>query len=79
MSSFTWVRWAPWAGVDLDAFPRLKAWCERIEKRQAVKRGLLVPAGEDQIERLRRDPNVEDPFQKWVMQGQKEVAEKHGR
>jgi glutathione S-transferase len=79
MSSFTWVRWAPWAGVDLDAFSRLKAWCERIEKRQAVKRGLLVPAGEDQIERLRRDPNVEDPFQKWVMQGQKEVAEKHGR
>jgi glutathione S-transferase len=67
MSTFTWVRWAPWAGVDLDAFPRLKEWCERIEEREAVKKGLRVPGGEDQIERLRRDPRAEDPFQEWVM------------
>ncbi|KAF2034340.1 glutathione S-transferase [Setomelanomma holmii] len=79
MSTFTWVRWAPWAGIDLDKFPKLKAWSEKIEAREAVKKGLLVPGGEDQIERLRKDPNVEDPFQKWVMQGQKEIADKHGK
>jgi glutathione S-transferase len=67
MSTFTWVRWAPWAGIDLEAFPKLKEWCEKIEKREAVKKGLRVPGGEDQIDRLRRDPNVGDPFQEWVM------------
>ncbi|KAH7079033.1 glutathione S-transferase [Paraphoma chrysanthemicola] len=79
ISTFTWVRWAPWAGIDLGKFPRLKEWCERIEAREAVKKGLKVPSGEDQIERLRKDPNVEDPFQKWVMQGQNEIADKHGK
>lgn len=79
MSTFTWVRWAPWAGIELDEFPKLKQWAEKIEGREKVKKGLKVPNGEDQIDRLRRDPNVGDPFQKWVMQGQKEVAEKHGK
>jgi glutathione S-transferase len=68
MSSFTWVRWAPWAGIELDEFPKLKEWADRIESRDAVKRGLRVPGDkEDQIERLRKDPNVGDPFQEWVM------------
>lgn len=63
MSTFTWVRWAGWAGIPLDKFPKLKAWMERIEARPAVQKGLLVPDGEDQIVKLRRDPNVGDPFQ----------------
>jgi glutathione S-transferase len=79
MSTFTWVRWAPWAGIQLDEFPNLKNWAEGIEGREEVRKGLKVPGGEDQIDRLRRDPNVEDPFQKWVMKGQNEIAEKHGR
>ncbi|KAJ8106836.1 hypothetical protein OPT61_g9276 [Boeremia exigua] len=78
ISSFAWVRWALWAGIDLQQFPNLKEWANRIEAREAVKRGLLVPSGEDQIERWRRDPNVEDPFKGWVMKGQNEVKEKHG-
>lgn len=50
MSTFTWVRWAPWAGIELEPqFPRLKAWCDGIEKREAVQKGLLVPTGEDQV------------------------------
>jgi glutathione S-transferase len=79
MSTFTWARWAPWAGIELDEFPKLKKWAEGIEGREEVRRGLKVPGGEDQIDRLRRDPNVEDPFQKWVMKGQNEIAEKHGK
>jgi glutathione S-transferase len=78
ISCFAWVRWAPWAGIELDEFPRLKGWCERIEGREAVQVGLRVPDGEDQIEKLRRDPGVADPFQEWVMKGQREDAEKHG-
>jgi glutathione S-transferase len=79
MSTFTWVRWAPWAGIELSEFLMLKGWCEGIEKREAVKKGLLVPSGEDQIERLRRDPEAGDPFKEWVQKGQKEIAEKHGK
>lgn len=78
ISTFTWVRWAPWAGIELAKFPRLKSWMEGIESREAVQRGLAVPGGEDQIVRLRRDPQVEDPFQGWVMKGQEEVREEHG-
>ena len=79
ITTFTWVRWAPWAGIDLGDFPRLKDWSDKIEKREAVQKGLLVPSGEDQIEKLRKDPNVQDPFKEWVQKGQKEVAEKHGK
>jgi glutathione S-transferase len=67
ISTFTWVRWAPWAGIELNEFPKLKEWCERIEGRESVKKGLMVPSGEDQIDKLRRDPNAGDPFQEWVM------------
>jgi glutathione S-transferase len=79
MSTFTWVRWAPWAGIELAEFPSLKKWAERIEGREKVQKGLKVPGGEDQIDRLRKDPNVGDPFQEWVMKGQNEIAEKHGK
>jgi glutathione S-transferase len=79
MTTFTWVRWAPWAGIELSEFPRLKAWAKKIEERETVKKGILVPNGEDQIERLRKDPNTNDPFKEWVQQGQREVAEKHGK
>jgi hypothetical protein len=67
ISCFAWVRWAGWAGIEIGEFPKLKEWCERIEGRETVKRGLRVPDGEDQIEKLRRDPDVADPFQEWVM------------
>ena len=78
ISTFTWVRWGPWAGIDLSRFPKLEAWAQGIEEREAVKKGLLVPNGEDQIVKLRRDPNVDDPFKGWVMKGQNEIKEKHG-
>jgi hypothetical protein len=73
------VRWGPWAGIDLDNFPNLETWAEKIEKREAVQKGLLVPNGEDQIVKLRKDPNVDDPFKGWVMKGQNEIKEKHGK
>lgn len=79
ISTFTWVRWAGWAGIDLSEFPKLGAWMERIEGRPKVQKGLLVPSGEDQIVRLRRDPDVEDPFKGWVRKGQEELREKHGK
>jgi hypothetical protein len=42
-----------------------------------VQRGLRVPEGDDQIERLRRDPEAGDPFQEWVMKGQNELKDQY--
>jgi glutathione S-transferase len=44
IKTFPWVRIAPRTGVELDEFPKLKAWVERIEQRPAVQRGLKVPS-----------------------------------
>lgn len=63
----------------MDKYPKLQKWMEGIEARPAVQKGLLVPVGPDQTERLRKDPNVSDPFQGWVMKGQNELKGKHGK
>jgi len=44
IKTFGWVRIAGRTGVDIDEFPKLKAWAEGIEARPAVQRGLQVPA-----------------------------------
>jgi glutathione S-transferase len=79
VSTFTWVRWSGWAGIPMDKYSKLQKWMDTIEARPAVQKGLLVPDGPDQIEKLREDPNVKDPFQAWVMKGQNELKEAHGQ
>ncbi len=79
ITTFGWVRWAPWAGIELQAFPRLNEWAQRIESREAVQKGLLVPSGEDAIARLRKDPKYQDSTKDWVLKGQKADAEKLGK
>jgi len=44
IASFGWVYLLRFAGVDLDDFPSLKAWSERIEARPAVQKGLHIPS-----------------------------------
>lgn len=39
---FGWLRVATYAGVDLERFPAVRSWVERIEARPAVKRGLAA-------------------------------------
>lgn len=38
-----WVTAAGWAGVDIDQYPALKAWEERMLQRPAVEKGRHVP------------------------------------
>lgn len=53
-----WV-WRAWKHkVDLAAFPHVRTWFERIGRRPAVKRGLLVPT-EEQKRRPRTEPAPE--------------------
>lgn len=60
IASFGWVHMLRFSGVDLDSFPNLKAWWERILARPAVQRGLLIPSkssfGNDTyLEKLKED------------------------
>jgi GSH-dependent disulfide-bond oxidoreductase len=50
MAIFGWAQRWQRQGIDLDEFPNVKAWRERMEARDAVQRGLAV--GEDQQKTL---------------------------
>jgi glutathione S-transferase len=41
--SFGWIAAAFWAGVEIDEFPALKSWVERMYERPGVEKGRNVP------------------------------------
>lgn len=43
IATWPWIRSHKAAGVDLNDFPALKAWFERVGERPAVKRGANIP------------------------------------
>jgi glutathione S-transferase len=59
INSFGWVNILRFSGVDIDKFPSLKAWWERVLARPAVVRGLSIPSrspmGNDQYLQRRKD------------------------
>eukprot|EP00951_Prasinocladus_malaysianus_P031539 scaffold302702_cov47-Prasinocladus_malaysianus.AAC.1 len=40
---WTYPATAFWANIDLDEFPAVKEWIERVKARPAVQRGITVP------------------------------------
>ena len=44
IANFSWVNVAYFAGIDLDGFPNLYKWWERINARPAVQRGIAIPS-----------------------------------
>jgi len=75
-----WIAAAGWAGIDIDAYPALKAWEERMLARPGVEKGRHVPT-QHTIKSLLKDKNkMEEEAAKsreWVQRGMKEDAEKH--
>lgn len=60
IASFGWVNILSFSGVDLDSFPNLKAWWQRILARPAVQKGLEIPqkgsfGNESYAQRLKDD------------------------
>ena len=45
IATFPWARAYRWANVDVSDLTHLTAWLARVEAREAVQRGLYVPAG----------------------------------
>jgi len=39
ITTYGWVRIAGWSGIEIDEFPNLKAWEERLEQRDGFKKG----------------------------------------
>ncbi|KAL9108736.1 MAG: hypothetical protein Q9227_006532 [Pyrenula ochraceoflavens] len=74
-----WVAFAGWASVDIEEFPHLKAWEERMSAREGVGKGLNIPDKLTVKEKLKDKAAVEREAKeaaKWVQQGMKEDAKR---
>ena len=74
-----WVAAAGWAGVDIEEFPALKAWEERMLARPGFEKGRHVPERHN-IKELMADKGKMEEYAKksarWVQEGMKEDARK---
>ncbi|KAL1595357.1 Glutathione S-transferase 2 [Nothophoma quercina] len=77
-----WVASAGWAGVEIEDFPNLKAWEERMAERSGVEKGRHVP-DPHKIKELLKDKAKMEQYaaesRKWVQAGMKADAEKSGK
>ena len=79
IANFSWVNISSWVGIEIEEFPLLSAWVDRINAREAVKRGVDVPT-KFTLKEDAKDPEIAEKKAKqssvWIMQLQKEDAEK---
>ena len=54
IANFAWARIHEWPGVDVEGLDNLKRWMNAIAARPAVQRGLAVPPGQDDSDRIER-------------------------
>lgn len=70
---------AAWAGVDIDEFPTLKQWKERMNERPAVAKGNDVPHPSP-LKGMMGDEKKLDEYAKkasaWIMKGMKDDEKK---
>ena len=66
-----------WAGIDLDKFPKLKEWKEKLFERPGFLKGYNVPASKE-VKKATLTKEEEEEAAKqasaWVMRGMKEDA-----
>lgn len=74
-----WITAAGWAGVDIDEFPALKEWEERMLARPGVEKGRHVPSPHRMKELLADKEAMEKragEAREWIQKGMKEDAKK---
>lgn len=79
IAHYGWVAIAGWSGVDIEEFPALKAWEERMEQREGVKKGRDVPERFTIKERMadkEKMREAEEQGRSWVQAGMKQDAQK---
>jgi glutathione S-transferase len=65
-----WIAAAGWAGVDIEEFPALKAWEDRMAQREGVEKGRHVPEPHTVKERLKDKKLMEETAaeaKKWIL------------
>jgi glutathione S-transferase len=79
LAHYGWVAACAWAGVDIEEFPELKKWEERMAARPSVKKGADVPEP-NTLRQLMKDKDAADKYaaqsRAWVQAGMKEDAQK---
>jgi len=74
VSTIGWVNAAGWAGVDIEEFPNVKAWRDRMMGRPAILKGNDVPHP-SKMKEIMGDKEKMDAYaaesRKWIMQGMK--------
>ena len=79
ISHWGWIGAAGWAGINIDEFPKLKAWDERMSKRDGVARGMNVPSPfvwKDIFKDKEAAEKAEKEASKWVLEGQARDAQR---
>ena len=79
IAHYGWITGSAWAGVDLGAFPTLKAWDERMGERPGVAKGRDVPTP-SKLKEILKDKEATEKHaaesRAWVQAGMKEDAKK---
>lgn len=77
LAVWPWVTAGFWADVEIDEFPTLKAWSERMEARPAVIKGRDIPQ-KNMLAELKGKPEkmkeIAEKSKAWIQQGMKEDA-----
>lgn len=79
ISHWGWVSCAGWSGIDIDEFPQLKAWEERMASREALEKGRHVPEPHTIKDLLKDKAKMEEVAAKsraWVQAGMKADSKK---
>lgn len=79
ISHWGWIAAAGWSGVDIEEFPHLKAWEERMAARPGVEKGRHVPSPHTIKEVLKDKAEVERraaEARQWIQQGMKSDSTK---
>ncbi|KAI0124300.1 glutathione S-transferase [Xylariales sp. AK1849] len=80
MSCWGWVAAAAWAGVNVDEFPALKEWRDKLLQRPGVEKGRHVPSPHRMLEQSKLSEEELDKAavnaRAWVQAGMKQDAQK---
>lgn len=80
IAHFGWIASAFWAGVDINEFPALKTWEERMLARPGVEKGRHVPDRHTMKDLAKKTPEEiqrhEEEARAWIQKGMAADAKK---
>ncbi|KAJ8131975.1 hypothetical protein O1611_g1649 [Lasiodiplodia mahajangana] len=59
---FIFAHSAKWCGIDINHYPNVKAWHDKLAEREAFQKGLQVPVPYQFSDEAVSDPNAQEPY-----------------